>query len=116
MDSGGGEVYVDSSVVLPRVAGGFEFGDPPCEVLEVDRVRLARLRVSGEAVPSEVIRVVLDHPLEFVFVKARHAGATSATGAAPVLLAAAVRATPAQLPRPRDHRSPPRRACARGAN
>src|SRR5256885_781426 len=35
------------------------------EVLEVDRVRRARLRVSEEPARSEMLRVVFDHPLEF---------------------------------------------------
>src|SRR2546428_312763 len=76
---------------------------------------------SGRRVPedpgrSEVLGVVFDHPLDFVFVNPRHAGAAAAPGAAPMLLAAAVRATASQLARPRDHLGPPRRASARGAS
>src|ERR671934_143793 len=67
-------------------------------------------------VPAEVVRLVLHHGFELVFVEARIAGPPAASRAAAVLLAAAVGATAAKLAGPRDHPSPPslpRRASGR---
>src|SRR2546426_5791994 len=58
--------------------------------------------VPHEPVGAEVVRLVDQHPLEFVLVKARVAGAAAVPVAPPVLLPAAVRARPAHLPRPAD--------------
>src|SRR5207244_9596684 len=94
---------------MPR---GLKFRQATAEVLQVDRGRWVHMRMAGEPVSPEVIRVVLDHPLTLVFVEPCVPRAAASTGPATVLLAATVRAAAPQLARPRDHPSPPRRPSA----
>src|SRR6267378_5288541 len=101
-------------MVRSGVARGLEFRQSAGEALEVDRLRLVHLRVPRESVSSEVIGIVLDHPLEFVFVEPRVPRATAASRTPTVLLPATMGPAPPQFPRPGDHLRPPRPASARG--
>src|SRR5438309_8059433 len=94
------------------MALGLEFRQATDDVFEIDRSRGVHLRMAGEPMSAEVIRVVLDHPLALVFVEPGVPRAAASAGAATVLLAATVRAAAPQLARPRDHPSPPRRPSA----
>src|SRR3972149_6766075 len=85
-------------------SGPLERREPADELLEVDcRLRLRVRRVPAGPVVAEVIRVVLDHPLELVLVKPRVPGAAAAALSPAVLLPAPVRAGAPELLRPRWH-------------
>src|SRR5256712_9418427 len=56
-----------------------------------------RLKVPGEAVSAEVVRLVLNHPLELVFVEPGHPGAAATARAPAVFLAASMGAAPRNL-------------------
>src|ERR1700704_2261747 len=97
------------------MARSLEFAEPSSEVFKVDRVRLVELRVAGESVTAEMIRVVFDHPLALVLVEARVTRASAAPGATAVFLAPAMGPAPAQLAGPTDHSGSPPRASGRAS-